>query len=321
MPTERFYRLPEAKKQVIRQAAIKEFARVPFEKASINQIIQNADISRGSFYTYFEDKQDVVRYIFEDNARQMQECCERELFGYVKGAFTGARSNGKTGLFEAANGGTIFLDEISEIPPNMQARLLRVIQERQVVRIGDDKVIPVDIRILAASNRDLRTLVQQGAFRADLYYRLSVLELKVPPLSWRREDIPLLAQSLLQNKNKALNTHVTGFAPEALEVLQSLEWPGNIRQLSNFIERLMILSDPPLITGENARALAQNEATKELPVSREGHFPTLEEAESNLIRKALDQTGGSRTAAAQLLGIHPSTLWRKLRDFDTEISL
>ncbi|CAN4007368.1 DNA-binding protein, partial [Dysosmobacter welbionis] len=120
--------------------------------------------------------------------------------------------------FEAANGGTIFLDEISEIPPNMQARLLRVIQERQVVRIGDDKVIPVDIRILAASNRDLRTLVQQGAFRADLYYRLSVLELKVPPLSWRREDIPLLAQSLLQNKNKALNTHVTGFAPEALEV-------------------------------------------------------------------------------------------------------
>nr|WP_287224429.1 sigma 54-interacting transcriptional regulator [Oscillibacter sp.] len=154
------------------------------------------------------------------------------------------------------------MDEISEIPPNMQARLLRVIQERQVVRIGDDKVIPVDIRILAASNRDLRTLVQQGAFRADLYYRLSVLELKVPPLSWRREDIPLLAQSLLQNKNKALNTHVTGFAPEALEVLQSLEWPGNIRQLSNFIERLMILSDPPLITGENARALAQNEATK-----------------------------------------------------------
>ena len=194
------------------------------------------------------------------------------------------------------------MDEISEIPPNMQARLLRVIQERQVVRIGDDKVIPVDIRILAASNRDLRTLVQQGAFRADLYYRLSVLELKVPPLSWRREDIPLLAQSLLQNKNKALNTHVTGFAPEALEVLQSLEWPGNI-------------------TGENARALAQNEATKELPVSREGHFPTLEEAESNLIRKALDQTGGSRTAAAQLLGIHPSTLWRKLRDFDTEIPL
>lgn len=250
-----------------------------------------------------------------------EQLLESELFGYVKGAFTGARSNGKTGLFEAANGGTIFLDEISEIPPNMQARLLRVIQERQVVRIGDDKVIPVDIRILAASNRDLRTLVQQGAFRADLYYRLSVLELKVPPLSWRREDIPLLAQSLLQNKNKALNTHVTGFAPEALEVLQSLEWPGNIRQLSNFIERLMILSDPPLITGENARALAQNEATKELPVSREGHFPTLEEAESNLIRKALDQTGGSRTAAAQLLGIHPSTLWRKLRDFDTEIPL
>ena len=250
-----------------------------------------------------------------------EQLLESELFGYVKGAFTGARSNGKTGLFEAANGGTIFLDEISEIPPNMQARLLRVIQERQVVRIGDDKVIPVDIRILAASNRDLRTLVQQGAFRADLYYRLSVLELKVPPLSWRREDIPLLAQSLLQNKNKALNTHVTGFAPEALEVLQSLEWPGNIRQLSNFIERLMILSDPPLVTGENARALAQNEATKELPVSREGHFPTLEEAESNLIRKALDQTGGSRTAAAQLLGIHPSTLWRKLRDFDTEIPL
>ncbi len=147
------------------------------------------------------------------------------------------------------------MDEISEIPPNMQARLLRVIQERQVVRIGDDKVIPVDIRILAASNRDLRTLVQQGAFRADLYYRLSVLELKVPPLSWRREDIPLLAQSLLQNKNKALNTHVTGFAPEALEVLQSLEWPGNIRQLSNFIERLMILSDPPLITGRTPAPL------------------------------------------------------------------
>lgn len=167
---------------------------------------------------------------------------ESELFGYEEGAFTGAKKAGKAGVFELAHGGTIFLDEIGEIDATVQSRLLRVIQEREVMRLGGDRVIPIDVRIIAATNRDLKKETEKGKFRLDLYYRINVLNIEIPPLRRRLEDIYPLARQLLNEKNELLQCKVTGFDARTLNFFSKYSWPGNIRELSNIIEKVVALT-------------------------------------------------------------------------------
>lgn len=237
---------------------------------------------------------------------------ESELFGYVKGAFTGALNEGKPGIFELAHKGTIFLDEISETPLDVQLKLLRVIQERKVIRIGDDKVTPVDIRIITASNKNLNDLVKQGVFREDFYYRLCVLKLRLPTLNERREDIPELTRCFL---NQA-NLHPCSITEEALELLASGEWRGNIRQLSNIVERLAVMCDNGIIDKKLVLEVADDIAmpsgdhlAESLSAAADNGILT----EKEFIRRALSKMNGNKAAAAKQLGISTTTLWRKMK--------
>ncbi len=238
---------------------------------------------------------------------------ESELFGYAEGAFTGARKGGKPGLFELAHGGTIFLDEISEMSERLQTRLLRVLQEREVMRLGDNRVIPVDIRVIAATNRDLGRLVEENRFRADLYYRINVLTLVIPPLRERKEDIPALVAHFLEAFSRKFGKDVRAVAPHGMDLLVSYDWPGNIRELRNVMERLVILAE-----GEVVPADLVAECLFAAPVPRKQvheHLPSLARAEEELIREALAAARGNKKKAAALLGISRTTLWRRLRQF------
>lgn len=239
---------------------------------------------------------------------------ESELFGYDKGSFTGAVKEGKSGLFERAHGGTIFLDEISELPINLQSKLLRVIQEREIVRVGGSKVVPIDVRIISSSNKNLLQLVESKLFKEDLYYRLSVLELQIPPLRLRREDIRLLVVFFMRQNNKYLNTHYDSIEPGALLLLEGFSWKGNIRELRNIMERVMVLSSGPVITEENIR-LAVNIAARTEPAKALESGPmSLKDYEKMLIEKTLKDCNGNRGEAAKLLGISSTTIWRKLKE-------
>lgn len=234
---------------------------------------------------------------------------ESELFGYVSGAFTGARQDGKTGMFEMAHNGTIFLDEISEIPIDMQARLLRVLQEHEIVKIGDDKVIPVDVRVIAATNKNLLDLVEKGKFREDLYYRLCVLELNVPSLRERKEDIPKLSESIINKNNIKLKKKIKGLSEELEKAFISFEWKGNVRQLENLIERLMVLSDSEYLD----ITLLEETAPYLLDNVQKSNSNSLEYTGKRKIEEVLRQTNGNKKEAAKILGISKSTLWRKLK--------
>lgn len=236
---------------------------------------------------------------------------ESELFGYVEGAFTGAKKGGKTGLFEQAHKGTIFLDEIGEMSDSLQARLLRVLQEHQVYRIGDDRIIPVDIRVIAATNRDLRQMMAQQNFRADLYYRLAVLTIKILPLRERKGDISLFARAFIADFNQRFHTCVQYIEPEGINLLKEYDWPGNIRELHNVIERLVVLASAPVITKEEVWSCLKDL----LPAAASNQLPNLKNAELAAIREALDKVGGNKQQAAKLLGIGRSTLWRKLKEY------
>lgn len=247
---------------------------------------------------------------------------ESELFGYVKGAFTGANSKGKQGLFEQADGGTIFLDEISEIPISIQSKLLRVLQEGDIIRIGGDKVIHVDIRIICSSNKNLLKLIDEGTFKNDLYYRLSTLEINIPPLRQRPEDIGPLTQALLYKYSKKHNKTVYALDPDVLSYLSRMSFPGNVRQLSNIIERMVILSDSDVV---NMETLMKCDLPTDTSVPAVSPTPAevpsvphrnLHESEETYIRSVLEECGGNKTAAARILGIHPTTLWRKLKKMD-----
>lgn len=227
---------------------------------------------------------------------------ESEMFGYVDGAFTGARKKGKPGLFEIAHGGTVFLDEISEMPLALQARLLRVLQEHEVMRLGDDKIIPVDVRIVAASNRDLVALVASGAFRNDLFWRLNVLNLSIPPLRERRGDILPLVRSMLGASDFC--GKAPDLSPECISLLRGYSWPGNVRELKNFCDRVAAICDADEIDAPFARALLDSGASA-LP-------PAPSEAQDTAIAKALEESG-SMEEAARRLGIHRSTLWRRMK--------
>ena len=258
---------------------------------------------------------------------------ESELFGYVNGAFTGARKEGKAGLFEMADKGTIFLDEIAEIPLELQPKLLRVIQEGDIIRIGGEKVIHIDSRVICATNKDLFRLVQEGKFREDLYYRVCVLEIKLPPLRERREDIPILCENLLQQFNMRHNRHLCGFTPDVMRCIEALPLPGNIRELSNIIERTVILAreGEKMIIRRTLDEALHTSLSDTVPSPLHDRFPdvssvcgvpeiavTLKEHRRQATLQALEQCRGNQTAAAKLLGIHPSTLWRRLRSYQAE---
>ncbi len=236
---------------------------------------------------------------------------ESELFGYDKGAFTGAHAD-HPGLFEAAHGGTLFLDEVSETKPGFQVNLLRAVQDQQVRRVGSNKYVPVDIRILAASNKDLQALIETGGFREDLYYRLSVVTIQLPTLAERREDIPLLIQHFLKLSN-AKNQRDIRITARAAQLLGSMSWPGNVRELENFIERLAIFC----VSGEIGVGDVEREArTKRQPspaaVAGNG-AATLQDMERRHILQVLKEAQGNKSKAARALGIERKTLYEKAR--------
>jgi DNA-binding NtrC family response regulator len=234
---------------------------------------------------------------------------ESELFGHEKGAFTGAWQR-KLGRFELAQGGTVFLDEIGALKPDLQVKLLRVLQEREVDRVGGVRAIKVDVRIVAATNVDLKRLVAAGAFREDLYYRLNVLPLAVPPLRARLEDVPVLVDHFIQRYSRQLGKRIDGLSPEALAALCAYDWPGNVRELQNIVERLVALGDGPVIS------LADLPVDLAFPRDRTAEAPTLNEATETFQRqmalRALERAGGNVSEAARLLGIHRNSLKGKL---------
>ncbi|SDF78107.1 sigma 54-interacting transcriptional regulator [Sporolituus thermophilus] len=246
---------------------------------------------------------------------------ESELFGYAEGAFTGAARGGKMGLFELAHGGTIFLDEISEISPKLQGRLLRVLQEREIMRLGDDRVIPVDVRIIAATNRDLYQMMQAGLFRQDLYYRVDVLKLVLPPLRERQEDIIPLMRHFLRLYCLRSNRPVKEIDPDAQVMLCRYHWPGNVRELRNIAERLAVLASGPVIgardiaavlTGETGRRKAINETAGPAAALAGANDVDLNRA---ILLKALEEADYHYGRAAARLGISRTTLWRRLKQY------
>jgi len=260
------------------------------------------------------------------------ELLESELFGHTRGAFTGAVA-AKKGLFEVADGGSIFLDEIGDIPPETQVRLLRVIQEREFTPLGDTTPRRVDVRIIAATNIDLKDAVRQGTFREDLYYRLSVVPIELPPLRDRREDILPLAQHFIRKYNEENGRIVAEqVAPDVLALLESYSWPGNVRELENAIERAVVIAPGDEITKECLRPEisdpqsivttshdgASNAAVHDI-ARGVNFYEEVRRFEVDLIRRALEQTGGHQSRAARLLGMNATTLNSKIKTYNINL--
>jgi len=240
------------------------------------------------------------------------ELLANELFGHAREAFTGAAS-ARRGLVEAASGGTLFLDEITEMPPEMQVKLLRVLQEKEVMPLGATSPIKVDIRVVAASNRDPAGAVRDGRLRQDLYFRLNVITLDIPPLRARKEDIPLLVHHFLQKYSTRMRKPVTRTSQAVLDALMAYDYPGNVRELENLVERGTAVATGDTIEAAHLPANLRRH-TAFLCEKEDGRIPTLEEQERKYIRWVLDESGGNQTVAARLLGINRSSLWRKLKD-------
>jgi DNA-binding NtrC family response regulator len=260
------------------------------------------------------------------------ELLESELFGHTRGAFTGAVA-AKKGYFEVADGGSIFLDEIGDIPPETQVRLLRVIQEREFTPLGDTSPRRVDVRIIAATNIDLKEAVRQGMFREDLYYRLAVVPIELPPLRDRRQDVLPLAQHFIRKYNEENARHISEhIAPEVLSLLENYSWPGNVRELENAIERAVVIAPgeeisqeclrPEISDPQAARAVVREGAgaSAGIDVGRGVNFyDEVRRFEIDLIRRALDQTGGHQSRAARLLGMNPTTLNSKIKTYNINL--
>lgn len=251
-----------------------------------------------------------------------EQLLESELFGYEPGAFSGANKNGKLGRFELANKGTILLDEIGDMSLNLQAKLLRIIQERKIERVGGTKTIVVDVRIIAATHRDLRKAVDEGTFRGDLYYRINVINLHSPPLRERKEDIELLLSSFIEKFNRILKTEITGFVPEVLDILLSYSWPGNIRELENVMERAANYAQKGRITPEHLPAylligkINSNIGDHVEQIKHDGvqdYREKLNMTERDIILSMLDKTGGNKSKAAKLLNMSRTRFYSRLR--------
>ncbi|MFR2480276.1 sigma-54 interaction domain-containing protein, partial [Eisenbergiella sp.] len=281
---------------------------------------------------------------------------ESELFGYVEGAFTGASRGGKMGFFEIAHKGTIFLDEIGDISPKLQSRLLRVIQEREIIRLGNDTVIPIDVRVICATNRDLKKEVSRGNFREDLLYRLDVLELNLPPLRKRKQDILYLADRMVRFEHERTGSRLEAITQEGRELLMRYNWPGNVREMRNFCERICILCEKTRAGAEDVLQALPGEwehgegadsqyaesrhaesryaesrhadsgsgsadfpaSGSHVPAEAAGRGPRLEEAQRQAVKDALELCGYHRGRTAVYLGIDKSTLWRKMKKYGIE---
>lgn len=244
------------------------------------------------------------------------ELLESELFGYVRGAFTGAVRD-KKGRLQLADGGTVFLDEISEMSPSLQVKLLRVLQEREFEPVGSVKPVKVDIRIVAATNKDLEQLVEKGRFRADLFWRLNVVPIYIPPLRERKEDIELLLAHFLQVYNARYGKALEGFSPRALEVLREYPWPGNVRELENLVQRLVVLKGSGVVEPEDLPEKFRNGHRKAdfplLPLESLDLNAAVSALERYLITTALKRANGVKSKAAELLGIKRTTLLHKMK--------
>jgi DNA-binding NtrC family response regulator len=232
---------------------------------------------------------------------------ESELFGHVKGAFTGATES-RAGFFHAADGGTIFLDEVSEMSLSMQVKLLRVLEDREICMVGSNRTRKVDVRILAATNKELASLVKKGLFREDLFYRLNVITIAIPPLRERADDILLLARHFADEFADELGRPPLRFTDAALQVLRGYEWPGNVRELENVIQRLVVMTDGDLIEVPDLPALMRFSALRRTDLTR-----TLAAVEIEYTRNVLASVGGNKTRAAKILGIDRKTLRQKLK--------
>jgi DNA-binding NtrC family response regulator len=245
-----------------------------------------------------------------------EELLSNELFGHEKGAFTGATAL-KRGLIEMASKGTLFLDEITEMPPSMQVKLLRVIQEKEVLRVGGTEPLNVDVRFIAATNRDIHDAMKTGRFRQDLYFRLNVVSLHMPPISERRDDIPLLSYYFLKKHAALMKKKVAGITEDAMNLLINYDFPGNVRELENIMERGVALSN-----GSTLEVAHLPEDLRELSIrtfrKKEGKIPSLEEQEITYIKWVLGEVGSNKTLAAQILGIDRVSLWRKLKRYGLE---
>jgi DNA-binding NtrC family response regulator len=243
---------------------------------------------------------------------------ESELFGHVKGSFTGAVRD-KQGLFAAARGGSFFLDEVGEMPPSLQVKLLRVLQEREAIPVGATEAIPVDVRIIAATNRDLEEEIRRGNFRSDLFYRLNVIALNLPALRERRDDLLLLLEAFLQNLGQETGGEPKALSSEALDAVMVYEWPGNVRELENALEHAVVLSRGTLIDAGALPERITRRRKEPLVAERSYRNPTLEVIERAYIMWVLQAEGGNKTRAAEVLGIDPSTLYRKLSRYEEQV--
>ncbi len=273
-------------------------------------------------------KEVIARYIHELSERSdgqflsincgalPESLLESELFGHVKGSFTGAVRD-KQGLFEAARGGTFFLDEVGEMTAATQVKLLRVLQEREVLPVGGTEQIPVDVRVIAATNRDLEEEIRRGSFRSDLFYRLHVISIHLPALRERTGDIPLFVDAALQRIATTRNEEPKRLSPEALELVTAYDWPGNVRELQNALEHAVVLSKEPELSVSALPKRVTSQKVQPLVADRTPANPTLEAIEQAYIAWVLQSEGGNKTRAAEVLGIDPSTLYRKLSRYDS----
>jgi len=273
-------------------------------------------------------KEVIARYVHEMSPRAdgpffsincgalPESLLESELFGHVKGSFTGAVRD-REGLFAAAKGGTFFLDEIGETTPATQVKLLRVLQEREVIPVGGTEAVPVDVRLIAATNRDLEEEIRGGRFRTDLFYRLNVIAIHLPPLSSRRDDIPLLAEAFLKRMAADRKEEPKSLASEALDAILAYEWPGNVRELENALERASTLTKGAEIPASALPVRVTERRAEPLVAERVHPNPTLDVIERAYITWVLQAEAGNKTRAAEVLGIDPSTLYRKLSRYET----
>ncbi len=267
--------------------------------------------------THFNSTRKSAPFIKINCAAITESLLESELFGHEKGAFTGANRQ-KDGKFVQADGGSLFLDEVSEMPLSMQVKLLRVLQERELTRVGGEEVIKIDVRVIAATNKTLTDLIAKGSFREDLYYRLNVVDLYIPPLRERSDDIPLIAQRFLESFAEKNRKDVTGFTPAAMDLLVRYNWPGNVRELMNSIERAVVLARSEILDAQDFISMQPAIEAYEANTGKKMAFAgdmKLEDVEKSAILKTLESAEGNKSETARRLGITRKTLHKKLKQY------